>query len=208
MTTPNLSIVILAAGMSQRMGAVNKLLIPVNGKPMIRHTAETYLSLDTEQVIVVLGHEYERIKAELKGLKLTLVFNQDYAEGQLTSIRTGLKCVNKQADNVIIALADQPLLTVEDIQFLIETFGKQSSKTMLVPFYQGKRGNPMVLTGPQARSVDEDGIFLGCRKLVEKYPERVYSLNVDNHHYSCDLDTPADVAKVLGCTELSEERFT
>ena len=80
------TIILLAAGMSQRMGGVNKLLLPINGVPMVRHMALTLVAFADVSPVVVLGHEAERVGAALDGIALTMVTNAHYQSGQMSSV--------------------------------------------------------------------------------------------------------------------------
>lgn len=131
MAYPDVSVVILAAGLSQRMGALNKLLIPVAGVPMIRRTVELYQQMQVGEVIVVVGHESEKVCAALTGTDTQIVHNPDYEQGQVTSIRCGLQRVKKESRTVIVALGDQPRLSHDDIVLLLNRFEAQTAKTML-----------------------------------------------------------------------------
>ena len=204
MSYSNTSAIILAAGLSKRMGTINKLLIPIDGKSMVRRTVEQYINTGIEQIIVVVGHQQDRIRAALSGLKVKLVFNDGFDNGQITSIRCGLKAISKQSQTVLIGLSDQPLLTTHDIQQLLQAFLQQSSKSILVPYYQDVRGNPIVLSATQALAVDRDGVRLGCRKLIDKHPEKVLRFDVVSNHYNCDLDNVEEVAKLLGERAITE----
>jgi len=84
--------VVLAAGTSSRMGE-NKLLFRVEGETLVRRAVQTALSAGLEPVIVVLGHEAERAIAELSGLEIEPVFNDEYARGIHTSLKTGIAAV-------------------------------------------------------------------------------------------------------------------
>lgn len=200
----NTSAIILAAGLSQRMGDINKLLIPIDDKSMVRRTVEQYIDAGIGQIVVVVGHQQERIRAALCGLKVEVVFNDEFDNGQITSIRCGLKAISNKCQNVLIGLSDQPLLTANDIQQLLQAFLKQSSKSILVPYYQNTRGNPIVLSGKQALVVDRDGVRLGCRKLIDKHPEKVFSFEATNNHYTCDLDNVDEVTQLLGENAITE----
>ena len=202
------SAIILAAGLSQRMGTINKLLIPVNRKPMIRHTVEQYIQAGINQIVVVVGHQQERIRAALKGLRIEIVFNEVFQDGQITSIRCGLATISSQSQAVLVGLSDQPLLTADDIQHLIHAFFQQSSKSIMVPYHHNVRGNPIVLSTEQALSVDRDGVRLGCRKLIDKHPEKVFCFEATHNHYTCDLDTTTDVTQLLGEHAITEVSTT
>ena len=82
------SAILLAAGLSRRMGAQNKLLLPVHGVPLVRYVVDTDTSAIDGPVLVVLGHQAEHVAAALAGSSAERVFNPHYADGQLTSVST------------------------------------------------------------------------------------------------------------------------
>jgi molybdenum cofactor cytidylyltransferase len=82
----SLGAIILAAGLSRRMGARNKLLLPINGKPMVRYVVETYLAVADAQICVVTGFEADKIEAALAGLPVQFAHNSDYKAGQPFSV--------------------------------------------------------------------------------------------------------------------------
>ena len=198
MNYSTVDVVILAAGLSQRMGVTNKLLIKVDGEPMIRRTVKLYQAVGLTNILVVVGYEKEKIKEALIGLNIKIIINNDFNDGQISSIRCGVKALSTECEYAFIALADQPLLTKHDIQFLLTSFNTESNKTIQVPYFNNCRGNPLLLKATQLKAVDNDGVHLGCRKLIEKHPDKVQRLEVNNSHFTCDLDTPEDVLTVLG----------
>ena len=110
--------IILAAGLSRRMGARNKLLLPVGRVPMIRHMVDTYRAIVTHSVLVVTGHEATEIEAALAGRGATTLFNPDFADGQPTSVACGLRAADG-VETMVIGLGDQPLLTGGDLRALL-----------------------------------------------------------------------------------------
>src|SRR5260370_13116799 len=113
------SAVILAAGMSTRMGQ-NKLLLNFREKPLIVHAVDTLLASDIDEVIVVLGHETERMRDHLErsiglankaaaGKPVRLVQNPDYQNGLSTSVRTGVEAVFRQGKRNMIHFFDLTL---------------------------------------------------------------------------------------------------
>src|SRR5262249_22248058 len=85
--------VVLAAGRSTRMGGPNKLLAEIRGRPLVRITVETALASRADPVIVVTGHERDRVEQALAGLDVRLVHNPDYADGLSTSLKAGIAAV-------------------------------------------------------------------------------------------------------------------
>jgi len=188
----SVSAVLLAAGESRRMGEVNKLGMLVDGVPLLRRTAQTLLASRLKEVVVVIGHEADMSRSLLDGLPLSPVFNEKYREGQMTSVYEGLKALQEPCDGVMICLSDQPLLEREDINFLIDAFENRSGGSILVPTYQGKRGNPIVLEYQHRESILKGDRNLGCKRLIEKNPDLVATVEAETNHVVVDLDTPQD----------------
>jgi len=192
MTT--VSAVLLAAGESHRMGEINKLELIVDGIPLLRRTAETLLASALQEIVVVLGHEAEKTQAILEGLQLNFVENETYREGQMTSVYKGLSSLSKVCDGVMICLSDQPLLETQDINVLIEAFGQRSHGSILVPTFEGQRGNPIIFDYEYRQGILSGERNLGCKKLIEKNPEQVSRFEMNNDHVIVDLDTPEQYA--------------
>ena len=139
------SAILLAAGESRRMGVTNKLALAVDGEPLLRRAVKTLLASDLAEVVVVLGHAPQEAQSLLQGLEVRTVVNSDYRQGQMSSVHCGLEALQRPCDGVMICLADQALLTSRDIDALITAFSR-SSDSIIVPTYQGQRGNPVVLS--------------------------------------------------------------
>ena len=188
------SAVLLAAGESRRMGEVNKLELLVDGVPLLRRTAEILFASKLQEIVVVLGHQAEKARAILDGLPLNFIYNEAYRDGQMTSVYQGLLSLSQACDGVMICLSDQPFLQTDDINVLIEAFGKRSHGSILVPTYQDKRGNPIILDYQHRQEILNGERNLGCKKLIEKNPELVSSFEMSNNHVVVDLDTPEEYA--------------
>ena len=182
------SAILLAAGESRRMGAVNKLTLPVAGQPLLRRTAELLLGANLEEIVVVLGHEERTARDLLRGLPLRLVVNPDYREGQMTSVHRGMAALQRPCDAVFVCLADLPLLELTDLERLMQAFA-DCPTSILVPTYQGARGNPIVLDHDQRERILAGDRNLGCKRLIEKNPELVTAIEMDSDHVVFDLDT-------------------
>lgn len=191
------SAIVLAAGQSRRMGARNKLLEEVGGKPMVRIAAEAALDSAAGEVIVVTGHEAERMAKELGDLDVRLVDNPDYAEGLSTSLRAGLSAVSPDSDAAIVALADMPRVTAEVLDQLMDAFSRTPATQIVVPTFEGKRGNP-VLWGRRffadLMTVEGD---VGGRALIGAHGGLVSEIDV-GADVELDVDTPEALDRVRG----------
>lgn len=188
--------ILLAAGESRRMGGINKLTLAINGEPLLRRTVKTLLASRLDELVVVLGHQAETARDLLQGLAMRTTVNAAYREGQMSSVHCGLEALARPCDGVMICLSDQPLLTAQDIDSLIDAFAQRGG-AIIVPTYQGRRGNPIVLAYAHRARILGDGRNLGCKRLIERNPELVTTVEMDNDHVVFDLDTPEDYERAL-----------
>lgn len=113
--------VILAAGASRRMGAsVNKLLLDVDGEPMVRRTVRRALEAGLSPVVVVLGHEAERVRAALHGLGCSFAENPDFTGPTSGSLHAGLRALPPTADAAVVLLGDMVRVTADMLRTLLE----------------------------------------------------------------------------------------
>ena len=185
--------IVPAAGMSTRMGR-NKLLLTFKGKPLIAQAVDTLAECEVDEVIVVLGHEADKIKEKLEGKRVTLVENHNYRQGMSTSIRAGLAAVPSQATAIMIYLADQPLLVPGDVNRLIRAFAeaRERRKSIVVPFFCGKRGNPVILDASFKEAILEAVGEVGCKRVIKRNPDIVLVVEMDTDHVVRDVDRMED----------------
>jgi len=191
-TRLDVAVVLLAAGLSRRMGAQNKLLINIEGAPLVQRAARTYLATGA-RVHVVLGHEAERVRAALDDLTLTFVENPRFTDGQASSVRVGIDSLSGTPDVVLVALADQIALTAEDISDLLEAFAKGDRGCILVPYYGERRGNPVAFPGTLIAEMTASGRHADCRTFIDDNPQLVQRYEAANDHFVTDIDTPEDL---------------
>jgi molybdenum cofactor cytidylyltransferase len=191
------AVVLLAAGLSSRMGAQNKLLIEIGGAPLVRRTAQTYLAAGCD-VFAVVGHEAETVRAALAGLPLTIVENPDFAKGQPTSARAGIDAVPEGYEAVLVALSDQVALRPADIRDLLGAFAESARDRILIPYFGDQRGNPVVFPPELVREMRESGRNVACRKFIDSHPELTRRYQAANDHFIIDIDTPEDLALHAG----------
>jgi molybdenum cofactor cytidylyltransferase len=189
----NVGAIILAAGLSRRMGDRNKLLLPIGGKPMIRHVVETYLGAVDGQVCVVTGFEAQRIKDALAGLPIQFIHNADYDAGQPFSVRAGLLGA-PDAQHVLIGLGDQPHLTIDDLRALIAAHLAANQHKISIPYQNITRGNPIVVPARMRTQLLLDETNPGCGKFTRTHPELAQHIPMTQAGFFDDIDTPAAFA--------------
>jgi len=194
--------VVLAAGRSRRMGTVNKLLIGVDGKPMVRHAVDAALGAGLTPVVVVTGHERDKVSAALAGLPVTLVDNSAYAEGLSTSLRAGLGALPSEAEGALICLADMPRVSAAELKRLAGAFDPREGRAIVVPTRHGKRGNPVLWARQffaDMRAVAGD---VGARHLIGAHPELVAEIEMEGDGILTDIDTPQALAKLAATAKI------
>jgi len=188
--------VVLAAGRSTRMGALNKLTADVGGKPLVRRAAEQALASRAAPVIVVTGHERDKVEAALAGLRVTFVHNANFADGLGTSLKTGIAAVPAEADAAIVCLGDMPQVDAALIDKLIAAFDPVRGALVVLPSIDGQRGNPVLWSRrffPELMNVQGD---IGARNLIASYAEAVTEVPVAGTAALTDVDTPESLAAV------------
>lgn len=184
--------IVLAAGISQRMGKDNKLHLTIDGKPLLRHSLETLCAANLGEIVVVLGHEHEATHELLDGLPIKTVFNKDYLSGQMSSMRCGLSTLSEPNNGVMVALGDQPALTSEDINVIIDAYHHRDYGEVVIPMYQGERGNPIVISANSRDSILAGEKNVGCKQFIKKHPELTVMVEMPNSSVLLDLDTPQE----------------
>lgn len=188
--------VILAAGRSTRMGGPNKLLAEIGGRPLVRIAAEEALASRAKPIIIVTGHQREKVEAAVAGLDVKLVHNPDFADGLSTSVKAGLSAVPHEVDGAIVCLGDMPQVKASLIDQLAAAFDPEKGALVVVPTVDGKRGNPVIWSKRffhELMSLEGD---VGARHVIGRYPEAVAEVAVTDKAAFVDVDTPDALSKV------------
>lgn len=196
---PKIAGLVLAAGRSSRMGALNKLLIAIDGKPMVRHAVEAALGAQLAPLFVVTGHQQEEVQSALKDLPVTFLFNNEFASGLSSSLKRGLSALPEDCDAALVALGDMPLVTAAEIGRLVNAFNPVEGRAIIVPTRHGKRGNPVLWARRFFAEMKELGGDVGARHLIGAYPEAVAEVEMEGDGVLTDIDTPQALAR-LGAT--------
>jgi molybdenum cofactor cytidylyltransferase len=189
---------VLAAGQSRRMGPANKLLAPVDGRPMVAHAVDAMLASRADPVIVVTGHQADEVRAALGNRAVVWTHNPDYASGLSSSLAVGLAALPEDAEGVVIGLGDMPRITAAQIDRLIAAFNPLEGRAIVVPTVRGKRGNPVLFATrfvPEMRAIGGD---VGARHLIGEHAEEVVEIEFDDDGALLDIDTPEALAALVG----------
>ena len=188
--------VVLAAGRSTRMRGPNKLLAEIARRPLVRIVAEEALASRADPVIVVAGHQRAEVEKALAGLRVRIVHNPDFAEGLGTSLRAGIAAVPADSDAAIVCLGDMPRVDAALMNRLIAAFDPDRGALVVVPTFEGKRGNPVLWSRrffPDLMAIEGD---VGARHLIGRYSEAVAEVPVEGKATLIDVDTPEALSGV------------
>jgi molybdenum cofactor cytidylyltransferase len=191
---PRIAALVMAAGRSSRMGGANKLLTEVDGETMAAHAVDAALASRARPVVVVVGHEGQRIRAAIAGRPVTIVENPDYASGMAGSLKAGLAALPVDVDGVVVALADMPRVGAAVLDRLIAAFNPVEGRAICLPTWEGKRGNPVLWARrffPEMATLAGD---VGARHLVGQYGELVAEVAMPDDGVLVDIDTPEALA--------------
>lgn len=177
--------IILAAGSSTRMGK-NKLMLEVNGRPLIYNVIESAVSSVMDEVILVYG------KYNLETV-LPKVYNPDFANGMSTSLIRGVE--GYTGDAVVFLLGDMPYITSETINLICRTF-LYGSKNIVVPVYNGKRGNPVLMGKKYFQDILSTSGDKGARDIINSNLNDVAFLEVNDSSVLLDIDDVESYCKV------------
>ncbi len=206
---PTITGILLAAGLSSRMGQPKQLL-PFGEKTIVETVVDNMLNSKFSTVVVVLGHYADKLEEVLDEYPVTTVYNPDYREGMLTSAQVGIKSLNLTKDSkrldepehykraaFSIMLVDQPFITSTLIDTVIDAY-IQTDKGIVLPSYQYKRGHPVVFHQKYADDIlaldaDSDGV----RSLYTLHSADIQYINVDTDAVLRDIDYKEDYENAL-----------
>lgn len=192
---PAIGALILAAGRSSRMGS-NKLVEDLAGEPIVRHVVNAVLASRARPVVVVVGHQAERVRAALAGLDVTIIDNPDYAGGLSTSLRTGLAALPPGINGAFIALGDMPEVGAGHLDRLIAAFAPQDGRAIVVPTRAGKRGNPVLWASAFFAEMAAVAGDTGARHLLGANADAIVEIDLGSDAILTDVDTPEALAAV------------
>jgi molybdenum cofactor cytidylyltransferase len=195
--------VLLAAGTSSRMGR-NKLFVELGGKSVLRRAVDTAAAAGLEPIVVVLGHEPERVQEELKGFECTTVLNADYARGMNTSLRAGIAAVPESARGAVVMLADMPFVDAAMIRELVERWRAADAPLALSTYGEVIAPPTLYGRGLFAEVLALDAESCG-KRVVKRHREEAVEVAWPPSALS-DLDLPEDVDRARALLGASKGR--
>ena len=185
--------VVLAAGSSTRMGR-NKLFFELDGETLLRRAVRHALDGGLDPVIVVVGHEAERARAELAELACTPVDNPDHALGINRSLRTGISHVPERARAAVVMLADMPFVTSAMVASLL-THYRESTAPLVISAYGDVNAPPMLYDRALFSELQQMS-GEGCgRQVVKRHRHEAVAVSWPEAALQ-DIDVPEDYERI------------
>src|SRR4029453_15228206 len=181
--------VVLGGGLSRRMGHP-KLLLDLDGRPVIHHTVSALAAAGLEDLVVVGPPEHPALAAAVGALPVRFAVNPAPEAGQAGSVVAGIAALSPAAEAALIALGDQPRVPRAVVVGLLECY-RATRKAIVAPRYRDGRGNPVLFAAsmfPELRRLTGDA---GARRVIDADPGRVTLVPFDMSMPQ-DLDTPDD----------------
>lgn len=190
--------VILSAGESSRMGQP-KALLPIAGVRFIEKIVAALRSTAVGNIIVVLGHNAEEMRQRIGDLPVTLLINQDYKRGQLSSLQVAIHHLQSDGDSnpvdgILVHLVDHPYLSPELVDLMIGRF-YQTKKAIVVPRFHGRRGHPVIFSRalfPELLAAPPDQ---GAKPVVHAHRDETLEIDTEEEGVLIDIDTPEEYRK-------------
>lgn len=189
------SAIVLAAGMSRRMGTPKQLL-PAGDRTLLEMALENVRKSSVSEIVLVLGFAAAEIQEKVSTQGLKVVINSAYQEGMASSLRAGIATVDPCMQGALIVLADQPCVQLQTLDALIDCHQKLRAQ-VVIPTYKGFRGNPVLLDRslfPEVMTIRGD---VGCRAIFGSHIENIHKLDVDDRGILLDVDTATDLPAIV-----------
>ena len=189
--------IILAAGQSKRMLKDNKLLIKINKQTMLEKMIFTSLNSNANNTVLVLGYQSDIIQEIIQNNNITTVINTDYKKGLSSSLQCGISALPDDCDAAIIILADMPNIDNQVINRMINSFNPSKNYSIIIPTFNGKKGNPILLARkffPDILRVKGDK---GAKDIIINNKKSILEIPQKNSSVLNDIDTKEDLSLYL-----------
>jgi molybdenum cofactor cytidylyltransferase len=187
---------VLAAGESRRMGRPKQLL-PFGECTILERVIDTLLSAGVGKVVVVLGHEADRVRAVLGERPVKAVVNASYRQGMLSSVKCGVHAIDAAYDAVLLALGDQPHIECAVVSEVIRAY-RTGDAGIVIPRHGAKKGHPIIINLQRYReaivNLPED---VGLNALMQEHADDVRLIDVATEDIIRDIDVPDDYTREL-----------
>lgn len=187
-----ISAIVLAAGAGTRFGGT-KQIAEVRGKPLVQHAIDAATGAGVDEVIVVLGHDAERVRSTLRLPQAgRWVVNPAHSTGMASSLAVGLEHADPASEAAVVLMGDQPGVTAHHVRALVDAFGARRRPIVRLAFRTGP--GPSLIARELWGEVSSLEGEVGARALIGTRPELVEEVDVGGDMPQ-DVDAPGDVER-------------
>ena len=184
--------ILLAAGQSKRIPKENKLLKKFKGKILINHILSQLINSKVKKIIIVLGHEHSLVrKAIIKNKKIQFILNKNYKSGIASSIKTGIKKINKTSKGFLIVQSDMPFIKKTHINKIYNSIDKKNNPVHLLK-YKNKIGNPIGFNSSIISKFKKIKGDVGAKFMVKRLKKDAAIIKVKSEKIFKDFDKLTD----------------
>ncbi len=189
--------VILAGGMSQRMGRPKPLLKFSANRTFLDQIVTVMKASQVDRTTVVLGAYADVVQnaVDLSGTRV--VVNKEYERGQMSSLITGLTSLPDDSEAILLCLVDSPLITTEMVNALVAAF-RQTGRPIVIPVHNGKRGHPTLFGASLYPELIDALEHEGARSVLQSHHDKILELDVPDSAVTINIDTPQQYREHFG----------
>ena len=192
--------VVLSAGESSRMGRP-KALLPIDGVRFIEKIVTSLKSTKVGKIIVVLGHDAEAMRQKISDLPVTIVVNDEFKTGQLSSLIAAIRAIESSEESgeveaILVHLVDHPYLSVKLVNLMIDRFS-ESGKAIVIPRYQQRRGHPVIFARALFSELKRARLDQGAKAVVHAHRGDTLEIDTEDEGVTLDIDTPEDYRRYV-----------
>jgi len=185
--------VVPAAGSAERFGG-KKLLVPIDGEPLLDRTISALLNGGVDQIIVVVPPDAEDLKRDVNAFsdpRVWPVVNPDPSRGMFSSLQAGM--AEAEGDALVVLPADMPFVESGTVAILLDVFA--SRPAIVSPRYQGKRGHPVILPPPLRDEIRAAEPTITLHDVLKRHADMRVDVDVQDRGVVRDVDRVADLAE-------------
>ena len=188
--------IVLAAGMSRRMGTT-KALLDFGGKPLIARTIDSLRDASIHPTVIVTGHQPQAIESATAHLGVNFVQNERYESGgMISSIQTGVRSIAQACDALFIVLGDHAPPKPATLRAMSGAW-RESPTAIVLPIFESKHGHPILISSSLAPEILALTENLTLATIVKAHSQDSRDVIVDDPAILEDIDTPEDYNRAL-----------
>lgn len=185
-----------AAGASRRMGRP-KLLLPINGRPMVAGVVEALRGGGVREIVLVTARDDEALQTWARQNGVTIAINPDPDRGMLSTIQEGIAALKNSKDEILlVSPADLPHLQSETVSNLLRKM-IETGAPLAVPTFRGKRGHPLAIAPGLIPEIDTLDPNIGLKQLRDRHEAELLEIEVEDAGVVQDVDTPEEYERLF-----------